>query len=333
MNGLDVHVDERVRLLAAALLLTDFPGKEQRDHPHKPHPLVEHTRPRLDQLRHHQAVQTIAAVSTGWPFLLIVPHVLRFSWPDFRSLPGVVEPWVEIPALDGEEFRSSFRAFNEAVEQTGVWQDAAPAWDGLAQELKGVLAERDLAGFLMLFWGGTGRPFVAVPNPLTPRSKWIGLSAPDAHYAILPPPLILADASEPVAYRSRALQTRSVACHEFSHSPEFHARKSASGLEPAYEEVMARTPANERFRESYPGATWQFSETLLRALQVAYLRRHEGTEAETRFLKSFSEAEGLESLAVWADKLESYLEGRKTGVYGGWDDYLPTYVEELRTMH
>lgn len=294
------------------------------------HPLAEQTAARLSRLRAHPAVQDIAAASSQWPFLLIVPHVLRWSWPDFRSL-GVVEPWADIPSLDAEEFRRSFQAFAEMVEEGGLWRDTASLWEEVVQDLRSVLAERDLAGFLALFWGKTGRAFVAVPNPLAPRSNWIGISAPDAHYAILPPPLLAPDAPEPVAYRSRPFQTRSGACHELSHSPEFLARQRVSDLGAALEQGMARTPASKQFRERYPGATWQFSEILLRAVQVSYLRRHEDPEAEARFLKWHREAEGLESLVAWANMLDPYLEGRKTGRYEGWGEYLPTFVGALRT--
>ncbi|MGQ0548970.1 MAG: hypothetical protein ACT4PY_04800, partial [Armatimonadota bacterium] len=195
-----------------------------------------------------------------------------------------MEPWEEIGTLTGEGFLESIRTFRDAVDRTGLWTTTAPAWEALADDLRGVLAERYLAGFLELFWGDTGRGFVVLPNPLVPRLGWIGLYAPDAHYAILPPPLIPPDSSEPVAYASRAMSTRSTACHELSHGPQFHARQRTSGLEPAITQVMARTPASESFRRSYPGDVWPFSEVLLRAVQVLYLGHNEREEAAASFV-------------------------------------------------
>lgn len=51
------------------------------------------------------------------------------------------------------------------VEEGGLWRDTASLWEEVVQDLRSVLAERDLAGFLAHFWGKTGRAFVAVPNP------------------------------------------------------------------------------------------------------------------------------------------------------------------------
>ena len=142
------------------------------------HPLAEAATTELDHLRTHPCVRTIAAVADESPFLLLVPHLLRLSWPDLRPRPGVVvEPREEIGILTGEGFLQSLRTFRDAVDRTNLWTTTAPAWQALADDLRGVLAERDLAGFLELFWGDTGRRFVVLPNPLAPRLNWIGSGA------------------------------------------------------------------------------------------------------------------------------------------------------------
>ncbi|MGH2372018.1 MAG: hypothetical protein ACRDIC_00860 [bacterium] len=244
-----------------------------------------------------------------------------------------MEPWEEIGTLTDEAFLSSLQTFRDAVDRTNLWTTTAPAWQALADDLRGVLAERDLAGFLELFWGDTGRGFVVLPNPLAPRLDWIGLYAPEAHYAVLPPPLIPPDSPEAVASASRALPTRSTACHELSHGPQFHARRRTSGLEPIIAQVMARTSASDSFRRSYPGDVWPFSEVLLRAVQVLYLRHNEDEEAAASLVQRFGEREGLGTLTAWVDRLEPYLEGRRAGRYRGWDDYLPVFLRALQTNH
>ncbi len=329
---IDVVTDDRLRLLSTALLLTDLPDREQQKRPHKVHPLAEAATIELDHLRTYPCVRTVAEVSENSPFLLIVPHLLRLSWPDLRPRQGVVvEPWEEIGTLTGEGFLQSLRTFRDAVDRTNLWTTTAPAWQALADDLRGVLAERDLARFLELFWGDTGRVFVVLPNPLAPRLAWIGLYAPEAHYAVLPPPLIPLDSPEPVAFASRAVPTRSTACHELSHGPQFHARKQTSGLDPAIGEVMARTPASESFRKSHPGVAWPFSEVLLRAVQVLYLRHYEGEDAAASLVQQFGEREGLITMTAWADRLEPYLEGRQAGRYHGWEEYLPIFLTALQT--
>jgi len=327
---IEVEVDERMGLLTAALLLTDLPQQEQRDHPHKVHSLAKTTATELDHLRAHPCVRSIAAAVERSPFLLIVPHFLRLSWPDLQPRQGRVEPWAEIGALTDESFLHSLRAFRDEVDRTGLWPTTALVWEMLANDLSDVLAERDLTGFLEWFWGDTGRGFVVVPNPLTPRLAWIGLSAPDAHYAVIPPPIIPPNSPEPVAYASRATLIRSVACHELSHSPEYHARQRATHLKPEIAKVIARTPVSENFRRSYPGDVWPFSEILLRAVQILYLRHNEDEGAATALVQRLREREGLSSLTGWVDGLEPYLEGRKAGRYRGWDDYLPLFVGELQ---
>ncbi|MGH2454568.1 MAG: hypothetical protein ACRDF5_12580 [bacterium] len=327
-----VLVDDRLRLLAAALLLTGIPDREQGQYAHKVHPLADVAAAELDSLRAHPAVRMIEAAADQQPFLIIVPHVLRLSLPDLHPRTGVVvEPWEEIPLLTGEDFLQSFRDFRDEVERRGLWRTTAPAWQTLVDDLSSVLAERDMAGFLALFWGETGRPFVVLPNPLAPRLERIGLYAPEANYAVLPPPAIPPDSSEPPTYASRSAATRYVACHELSHGAEFRARKRTPGLEPAIAEVMSRTPAGERFRTSYPGDVWPFSEILLRAVQVLYARHHEDTETAALFLGRHRGQEGLETLAEWAGRLEPYLEGRRAGRYRGWDEYLPNFLTALRT--
>lgn len=332
MKGLEVVLDHRLRLLTAALLLTDFPDREQREYAHKVHPLAEVITGQLDHLRAHPFVRTIAAAADECPFLLIVPHVLRLSWPELHPRRGVViEPWEEIPILMGDDFVDSFRTFRDEVHKSEIWSTTAWKWEMLQDDLRVVLAERDLAGFLELFWGDTGRGFAAFPNPLAPRLARIGLYAPEAHYAILPTPAIPPNSPESLAYASRPAATRYVACHELSHGAEFHARRLTAGLEPAIAEVISRTPASERFRRFYPGNVWPFSEILLRSVQVLYARRHEDPEAAESFAQRHREQEGLETLTEWVDRLEPYLEGRRAGRYRGWDDYLPIFLTALRT--
>ncbi len=64
------------------------------------------------------------------------------------------------------------------------------------------------------------------------------------------------------------------------------------GLEVRIAEVMARTHAADAFRTSYPGVVWPFSEILLRAIQVCYLRHHEDPDAEARFLSWMRDHKG-----------------------------------------
>ncbi len=328
--NLKVVVDERLRLLTAALLLTDLPAREQRERPHKVHPLAAMTATQLGHLRAHPCVLTIATVAERSPFLLIVPHFLRLSWPDLVVQPGVVEPWAEIGTLTDEGFLQSLRTFRDEVDRTGLWQMTTPIWKTLVDDLRRVLAERDLIGFLDLFWGDTGRIFIVLPNPLAPRGNWIGLYAPTAHYAVLPPWMIPPDSTLPVAYGHRAVYTRSVACHELSHGAEFHSRKRTTGLEPAIADVMAHTPVSQTFRRSHPGPIWPFTEVLLRAIQALYLRHNEDDDAATSFMQRTQQREGLDTLPSWVDRLEPYLEGRKVGRYTGWHEYLAIFLSALR---
>lgn len=308
-------------------MLTRFPEEEQAYLAHTQHPLAEQTLEALARLRDHACVRTVGDAVAARGFLFVAPHFACLSWPDlgFRQSTEA-EPWMEIPELDEEAFLTSLRGFRDEADT--FWEKTQPDWLALTEDLRLVLSQVDLGGFLHLFWGMT-KGLVAVPNPLVPRTEPTGLIVGDEYYAILPPNMTSPDSAERVAYSAHPLETRWTACHEFCHGPQAEEGRRERLSDEAIARAMQGVPMSEGFASVYQDPWWQFGEVHVRAIQVLYIRHNEGADAEERFIELERKRNGLDSLREWADLLEPYLDGRRSGLYQAWSEYLPIFVENL----
>ncbi len=319
---IEVHLDERVRLLAAALLHTGYCKGERKDRTYDVHPLADELHQATHHLSDHPCVRTLAGVIGDMPYLFVVPHLLRRTWPGLEVREEVVEPWEPLPALESDAFTADLRAFRDAVAETGFWKRNADVVTALENQVAEYLGETKLDKFLDIFWAEPGQRRVFVPNVLCPRNDAVGPAAPDANYAIIPPPH---DTPEPF-YRPR--QARWYACHEFSHPPYAEAEVQVPKIiERADRIAIFALPFNDFLPEA-PGS-WRFVEAFIRAVQVLYMRHFEKPAVLATFIDHEQERYGLKILDRWADLLEPYWEGRLSGTYENFAAYFPRFLDEL----
>lgn len=125
-----------------------------------------------------------------------------------------------------------------------------------------------------------GKKYFDHLNPLVPRTASIGPASPDAIYVILP---VLPYSQEDDGSFNNPLEIRWIICHELSHGPFSDSEKVLKHFEKKIRKVMYDTSLNG-FLPNVPHR-WRFTEIFIRAVQVLYLREHEGEKAVKEFIE------------------------------------------------
>jgi len=82
-RSITIQVDDRIRLLASALALTDWPQREQANKPHGVHPHAKATQRFLADAAHHDAVRSLQALlDAGHTPEELVGAAVYLGWPE-----------------------------------------------------------------------------------------------------------------------------------------------------------------------------------------------------------------------------------------------------------
>lgn len=178
MSAVVVRLDEGLRLAGGLLAAGEWPEREQRQKPYRPHRLAEAARRALAGQQAHPAV---AAAQSLEPAELMA-HALAGDWP--APLAGQVADFAAGP------------------EVTQFFADCEPEWRAACADLEAVLARGDLAGFLAELFGALDRALVVYPNLLYPGRQALALGV-DSELVLSQPPPPAWGASPPWHYNER----------------------------------------------------------------------------------------------------------------------------------
>jgi hypothetical protein len=178
MTAVEVRVDERLRLAGCLLAAGDWPEREQRLKPYRPHRLAESARRALAA---HQAHPAVAAAQALDPTQLF-SHALADDWPAFMT-------------RDVADFAARTDVVAFQAETQAEWQAAR-------SDLDSVLGRGDLGGFLAALFGGPDHAWVVHPQLLYPGRQSVLVKRPGQWVLSQPPPAAWG-ASPPWRYGER----------------------------------------------------------------------------------------------------------------------------------
>jgi hypothetical protein len=159
-----VRVDERLRLAGCLLAAGDWPEREQRVKPYRPHRLAEAARRALAAQRTHAAVEATQDLEPA----RLLALALADDWPEG------IRPLVADFAANADVVR--FCLENEAD------------WQAARTDLESVLARTDLAGFMARMFGDLDQTLVVHPNLLYPGRQAMAARTEDEIVLSQPPP-------------------------------------------------------------------------------------------------------------------------------------------------
>lgn len=213
MSDLSVVLDERVRLLAAVLSISDWPEMEQAIMPHAVHFQSKLTRQFLAEYKSPPAVALVnQALADGCSLSELFHTALAGQWPTFKPL----EP---LPGrfADGELNRQLAGFLQGSGLTEEFWPSQQPAWDEAIADLRTIFTDNPLPEFIGHL---VGRPLtkdvVIVPAIVYPLLASVVVETAETYTIIIPPPKAWGE-SPPWPFRDGFDWVLGECCRELTH--------------------------------------------------------------------------------------------------------------------
>lgn len=277
MSDVKVTVDNRVRLVAAALASSDWVDKEQeRAGRHAVHPHAKQTRQYLADYEEHPVMASInQVVADGADLTPLFTVAVRCNWPTFE----VQEPLPE-PYADGAWAGQLADFYVDTAIAAFFWAEHAAAWQEAERDLQIIFRTNLLADFLGQLRGHPlEQTLIIVPNLLYPARHSLVACTSQAYYLILSLPPAWGE-SAPWPFRDGVDWTLSEACRVLC------------------ETLLAETLAH---------FTDEQRALLLHAAATLFLEQAIGEPAAMSYLVQTKKAQKLPQLPLVVDNLREQL--------------------------
>lgn len=206
-----VQMDNRIRLVAAALAASEWPAHEQATWgAHAVHPQAKATRHFLAEYGQHPAGTFInSLLSPNFRASDLFSAAVRCQWPTFS-------PAEELSGRDTEWVHHLADFYVDTAIAAFFWAEHEAPWREAQSDLQRIFQNSQLANFLGQL---TGRPLanqlIITPNLIYPALETIVASNATQDYLILPPPKAVGE-SPPWPYRDGADWVLAESCFQMS---------------------------------------------------------------------------------------------------------------------
>lgn len=281
MSEVKVTVDNRMRLVAAALSASDWVEKEQElAGRHAVHPHAKQTRQYLADFADHPLITRLnEIIAAGDDLTPLFSLAARCSWPTF----DVREPLPE-PYTDGTLAGQLADFYVDTAIAAFFWSEHAAAWQEAERDLRAIFHNHLLAEFIGQL---QGRPLeqalVVTPNLLYPARRSLVATTPAAAVLILSLPPAWGE-SAPWPFRDGVDWTLSEACRTVG--------------EVILAETLAHLDENQRA-------------LLLHAAATLFLEQAIGEPAALSYLVQTKKAQKLPQLPLIVENLREQLRLRR----------------------
>lgn len=320
MDGVQVEIDDRVRLMSALLAVTSWPEDEQSRKPHGTHAHARGTRKFLGGLDKHPAVLILQALlDRGVPLSTIYGYVLVLSWPGLagENLPNWAPPTWPRHLLD----------FYEKSNLTQWWSDEQHVWANSETQSLKMLNGADLRSHLEPFVGPVEEKLLFVPNVCYPTDQEVGVETAGQLCCIVPPRVAWGDNppwpfdEDPThIFRAALMQFGSLLMVRYLHA-------HADILTTASKQKL---PVARQFAEKYPTWEKQFLALFGAGLVAIYLEDDVNEREAQAYVLMEKKAQGLTELPGVVSVLRRYLQGYAEGKYTEFAEFLPHFGKHLR---
>jgi hypothetical protein len=238
--------------------------------------------------------------------------------------------------LDAAGYPELLMRFHEDTGLGAFWERTDDLWQRDRAECQSLLESGGVEQFLDLLFGPSRYALTLVPAPLDPFNWGFGVSSESTAYAVCGPPLEFVPGPngassvqlEPV-FGNYGKRLWGFAFHELAHtllSPALEPHTAViEGLAPLGDSMELRG----WFPDMYEGWPKRFEEILLRAAGALYWREREGEARAREELQREKTEFGIDLVDDVYECLSSYLDGRRSGRYGGLSEYIPEMANDL----
>ncbi len=183
MLKLKVVVDDRARLVTAALAASDWPVYEQDQAPHAVHAHSKQLRQFMQPYRTHPAVVGVnVGLAQGTAVSDFFTAALRCTWPG-------LEPTEPLPySLRDGIWLQALADFGRETAVAGFWNEHAAQWQAAQAGLARIFGESDIISFIsQLLSSPVSRKTAVMPTITYPMLNPVLANTAEALFFILPP--------------------------------------------------------------------------------------------------------------------------------------------------
>jgi hypothetical protein len=322
-QDVSIKLDDRIRLMSAALAATDWPERSQERHPHGTHAHSRATRKYLDSFRSHEAVQNLQSLlDQGAPLEAMFTFVLTLKWPELETaaLPRWVPP----------RWNQQLCDFYQKADLGKWWKDEGSPWQNSLDEARRMFTDIAFKPFLKPFLGDVGEDLIFVPNISFPTEREIGVRLGTELICIAPPRLAWGD-SPPWPFDEDPAHIYRAALSQYGRMLMINfLRAHADVIAPIAETPL---PVSDQFRAQYPTWQEQFANLFVAAAVALFLEETLSKVEANAYVLMERKTKGMMILPGMISVLRRYRQELANGRYSGILDFLPVFPKQLRVAN
>ena len=320
----NIIVDDRIRLMSAALAATNFPQTAQDRKRHHAHAHARATMKYLQdrEMSKHPAIVALQGLlDQGTPLEALFTAVMGFEWPKLTA--------TELPQWMPAGWNAQLWDFYEKAELADWWTKSKQVWESAEAQAKHVFAEVFFKDTLEPFVGDVSQEMVFMPNILYPADRELGVRIDNKLIAIVPPPLAWGE-SPPWPYDEDSM----LAIHIYPSAISEYARLlMLEYLRTHTEELSVATetdlPVGDQMQAEYPTWEEQFIALFKSAVVAIYLEDFLNATEARGYMLMERKVHNMTILPGTVSVLRRYLQ-EKGNRYNTLADFLTVFPKQLR---
>jgi hypothetical protein len=311
----EVRIDDRVRLLSAALAASRWPDGEQERKPHGTHAHARGTRRVTAEFAQHPAIRTTQLlIDKGAPLEALYTYVMGLPWPGLEA--DQRPPWVP------PRWNAQLWHFYEVADLAAWWEEEESYWSEAQTTSANVLEQVNFYNFLETFIGPVAEHFVFIPNICYPTDTEIGVRVGGTELCCVIPPRVAWGDNPPWPFDEDPAHVYRAALSEYGRLlVQAYLRRHSVVVQKVSQRPL---PISEQFAARYPTFNEQFVALFIVGAVGLFLEQ-EVSETEAK-----AYVEGLKVLPGVVSVLRRYLDGREGGRWSELHEFMPHFSKLLR---
>jgi hypothetical protein len=318
-----VRLDDRIRLMSAALAATDWPEKSQERQPHGTHAHARATRKYLDPHKSHPAIQTMQSLlDQGAPLEAMFTLAIQLDWPGLEI--------DELPRWVPAGWNSQLKDFYKTANLAKWWKDEDQVWKNSITESEKMFKGIEFRPFLKPFLGEVSEELIFIPSISYPTNLEIGIRHENELVCVTPPRLAWGD-SAPWPFDEDPGHVYRAALSQYGRLLMLtYLRENAEQLAPVAETPL---PVSDQFRAKFPTWQEQFTNLFVAAAAALYLEKTISKAEANAYILMERRTNGMVILPAMVSVLRRYLSEYEKGRYQSIIDFLPVFPKQLRVAN
>jgi len=319
-----IIIDDRIRLMSAALAATNFPQTAQERKRHHAHAharaLIKHLAER--EMKKHPAIVALQGLlDEGTPLEALFTLVMSFAWPKLAA--------ADTPKWMPEGFNTQLWDFYEKADLANYFAEGSKIWETAESQAKRVFENVYFKDTIEPFLGSVSEDFVFMPNILWPADRDIGIRVGNQLIAIVPPALAWGE-SPPWPYDEDSM----LAIHVYPSALSQYARillmtylrEHAEKVSVAVEKEL---PVGDIMAAEYPSWEEQFIALFKSAVVAIYLEDFMNPTEARGYMLMEKKVHNMTILPGTISVLRRFLQ-EKGNRYETLADFLTVFPAQLR---